>query len=335
MVTSKESTTDPDYQWAMDVLVPPESETAADERAPATSSTFVDGSCELKNRVAGRGAQETVQLLVVPQQPQQTTVRLVAAWATSHEAVRLTPVLELVVVLLEEEDGAEGAIVSNNSEDEGNPETGPEGGVAGAGRMANEEETKGNPETGPEEELVKELKEELREFVQERELLKRQQKRPNDNSNDDPQARHDAARRDPIQGIQEQIERAQKQARGDSAEERLAALDARHAEQAQDRRQKLTDTENRVQDRVMRDRKSESVYERHNKNKINEDRRPKTAKKHHPLLRYEIGFDVVHERLSVGSYFQGALWMIGGSVALTYACLWASRRGGGKGRRDL
>jgi len=262
-------------------------------------------------------------------------VRLVAAWATSHEAVRLTPVLELVVVLEDE-----GAVVTNNSEKEGNPETGPEGGVVGDGRMAKEKqaETEGNPETGPEAGLVQQLKEELKEFVQEQELEKRQQQRPNDNNNDDPQARHDAARRDPIQGIQAQIERAQKEKKRqavDSAQERLAALDARHAEQAQDRRQKLTDTGSRVQDRVMRDRHAESVYQRHNKNKISEDRSPKTTKKHHPLLRYEIGFDVVHERLSVGSYFQGALWMIGGSVALTYACLWASRRGGGKGRRDL
>lgn len=279
VATSADSKTDPDYQWAMDIL--------------DGSGTFVDGGCEAKNRVAGQGAKEFVQVVV-----EQAGATVVAAWATSHEAVRLTPVVEFVL-----------------SSEEGNPETGPEDPVRLEEYRAkvemDEKDKDGNPETGPE--VLSEDIQLLKEYVKE----KREMQQIKD-SNKDPQKKLDELMRNSVDGLKAQIERHKKERRErnqvSSNDAKLTSDDSRYKKhfEAQKRAAK---------DRIKRHRQSDKVYFQNGK-----------AKKKH-LLQYEIGFDM-HERLSMGSYFQGATLMIVGTAGLIHFCLWASRRGS-KGRLDL
>ena len=78
-VLTTNAATNADYQYVLDVM---------DGRAH-----FETGSCENKRRVAGRG-KEIVELVL----PEGETVVLTAGWAAGHEAVRLTPVLNVQAV---------------------------------------------------------------------------------------------------------------------------------------------------------------------------------------------------------------------------------------------
>jgi hypothetical protein len=75
-----------DYQWVMDVVVPTEADTA-------TTASFVQGSCDGKWRVAGRGPHEAAALAI--QEGGNTT--LLAAWASSYGPVTLTQPMVVTV----------------------------------------------------------------------------------------------------------------------------------------------------------------------------------------------------------------------------------------------
>jgi len=130
-----------------------------------------------------------------------------------------------------------------------------------------------------------------------------------------------------VDGLKAQIQRAQKE------KPKRAALD--------DRKKKLQDRRNANRDPVKQlDARRQKVFQeqREAEERIVRDRHSVhfengTKKKRKDLLHYEIGFDV-HETLSVGSFFQGAVLLVVGTAVFTYACLWASRRGS-KGRLDL
>jgi hypothetical protein len=72
-----------DYEFVIDILYPEE------EGTPIAQ--FQGGGCENNKRIASRG-KEVVTLNV----EKAGNFQLVAGWATSHEAVKLTPVLEIV-----------------------------------------------------------------------------------------------------------------------------------------------------------------------------------------------------------------------------------------------
>lgn len=289
LATSDDSPTNPDFQWAMDVLEQNGENGASDQR-----STFVNGGCEAKNRVAGRGAKEYVQVIVA--QPGATVV---AAWATSHEAVRLTPAIEFVLMENRNE----------RIEEKTNPETGPDNPVRLEKhdvRGADIDEANGevgNSETGPEDLWVH--GEELKDSVPENKNIK---------PASDPQKRVDELMRNSVDGLKAQIERHKKDR--SRAAESISRVEMEH-------KRKFEEEHDGAKDRIMRDRYPDAMDAGGNRG---------IAKKK-PLLQYEIGFDV-HERLSVGSYFQGALMMIVGTAGMIQLCLCASRRGN-KGRLDL
>jgi len=287
VATSAGSKTDPDFQWAMDIL--------------DGSGTFINGGCEAKNRVAGQSSKEFVQVVV-----DQSGATVVAAWATSHEAVRLTPVVEFVLASEEEE------------KEVGNPETGPEDPVrlekhAGAEVELDEKDKIGNPETGPED-LTEDMKL-LKEYVDEKQQLQQIK-----GSNKDPQKKVDELMRNSVDGLKAQIDRQKKERRRERND--ISANDVKPTRDDIRHRKQFEEQNNMAKDRIIRDRHSDTVYFENGKAKKKD------------LLHYEIGFDIVHERLSVGSYFQGAILMLVGTAGIIHGCLWASRRGS-KGRRDL
>lgn len=91
-VVTTNTKTNPDYQWAMDVVVPEdddkvENPTSINMKPPAH---FVDGSCPNRVRLTGR-SDEVVSVTV-----EKHGAQLIAAWAAGMEAVRLTPILTFV-----------------------------------------------------------------------------------------------------------------------------------------------------------------------------------------------------------------------------------------------
>jgi hypothetical protein len=98
-VVTTNPNTDKDYQFAMDVIVPPAEEGAAAPTFPASAVQFRNGGCEHRHRITGR-RNDILTLELVPEQIIMTTnndinnLRVVAGWAAGHEAVRLTMPLE-------------------------------------------------------------------------------------------------------------------------------------------------------------------------------------------------------------------------------------------------
>ena len=291
--TSTNRKIDPDYQWAMDVRDPQVASDTPPVSSSSSSSTFVDGGCPGQNRVAGASAKEFVQVIVT--RPGTTVV---AAWATTHEAVRLTPELEFVLIgdtpmEVQPNPGEEEAAAAV---ERGNVETGPEDPIVDVEVEATKNEERGNPETGPDDQTSE--MEKVEDSDGGEESIKNQ-------PDNDPQKKIDELMRNSVDGLQAQIERRKKEVAREH--EKLSP------EEIEQRRQN-----NAAKKFAKRDRNSDADHEN---------------TKHKHLLHYEIGFDV-HERLSVGSYVQGAFMLILGTAGMVQFCLWASRRGS-KGRLDL
>lgn len=87
-VVTTNKDTDPDYQWAMDVVVPLNEESMKPTYTPLAH--FVDGSCPNRIRTAGR-SDEVISVTI-----DKDGAELVAAWSAGHEKVRLTPILKFV-----------------------------------------------------------------------------------------------------------------------------------------------------------------------------------------------------------------------------------------------
>lgn len=83
-----------DYQWVLDVL-------------DGAKAHFVNGQCEGKRRVSGRGASDAVQVVV-----EEPGAVIVAGWAAKHEAVKLVPSITFV----QASKGANGAVSNQEKE---------------------------------------------------------------------------------------------------------------------------------------------------------------------------------------------------------------------------
>ena len=105
-VATDNSNTNPDYQFVLEVRENNRAE-LEDNNSKQANFFFVHGACDQKRRVAGRG-REIVELTW--QSSNVTTAQVWAAWAAGHEAVRLTPVLELALDQNNSTTGGHGAV---------------------------------------------------------------------------------------------------------------------------------------------------------------------------------------------------------------------------------
>lgn len=302
VITSETSKTNLDYQWAMDVVT---IETNQNQNDNTYGGHFVQGSCPNQHRVAGRASTTTVQLVV-----ENAGTKIVAAWATSHEAVRLTPVVEFVALQHE---------------------------------ALSIEDTKYADRINPEQEIVvdqndnerKYLERKLHDPIREYNIHNRARMHDVGIHHDEEHAHSVAAAQkllieDAFNKRMEQIEdRHDENMRRnvDGVEEKLNRLITEH--NIHPHKQEM---HHKMVKKALEWKKEQTLQEQTISEKREHFKEEKT-KKMEELLSYDIGFDV-YETLSLASFLHGAFLLIGGTITLTYACLWASRRGN-KGRRDL